>query len=321
MEISLEHGYHGHYVLIRSEGIPCSNYFFKVLEQNKIPGLLSVEKRYTEGDVVYAYEITGKESFKKFLRVCPLCYQDIKRILLQLMEIVEKSEEYLLNSDKLLLEIDSIYLDEDRMTFCYYPEKQTGFYESFRVFVEQLLKAVDHKDINGTVFLYELYDACQSDTFVLKNYLKESWQRENPVQEKESSANIVEAVPQMRLSKKHGLQFLFNRAKRKKKEQIREEHWVEVWKLKGNQELVVDKFPFIIGKQADKTDGVLNSVHVSRLHARIEKEQGLLYLTDLNSTNGTFLNGRRIPNGKKELLSPGDRISFADEVFLFVKEV
>ena len=47
---------------------------------------------------------------------------------------------------------------------------------------------------------------------------------------------------------------------------------------------------------------------VSRLHARLVRRGDLLYITDLGSTNGTALNGRKlIPNGER-LLRDGDEL-------------
>jgi pSer/pThr/pTyr-binding forkhead associated (FHA) protein len=39
---------------------------------------------------------------------------------------------------------------------------------------------------------------------------------------------------------------------------------------------------------------VLHDPEVSRRHARFESHEGFVYLEDLKSSNGTFLNGRRI---------------------------
>jgi hypothetical protein len=50
---------------------------------------------------------------------------------------------------------------------------------------------------------------------------------------------------------------------------------------------------------------------VSRRHAMIRPTKKALYLTDLNSTNGTYLNGSRLDPGVSQALKEGDTISFA----------
>ena len=57
--------------------------------------------------------------------------------------------------------------------------------------------------------------------------------------------------------------------------------------------------------------------NVSRKHADIIKDQGKFYVVDLDSTNGTYLNGRRTQPGVKELLKDGSIIRFANEEFKF----
>ena len=43
-----------------------------------------------------------------------------------------------------------------------------------------------------------------------------------------------------------------------------------------------------------QVDLVLNDQSVSRLHARISRDGNRFFITDLNSTNGTFRNGMRL---------------------------
>lgn len=61
------------------------------------------------------------------------------------------------------------------------------------------------------------------------------------------------------------------------------------------------------------------SAKLSRRHARIFKEQGKVYLTDLNSRNGTSLNGINVRGGSPEPLKNGDIIEFANELAYRVK--
>lgn len=51
--------------------------------------------------------------------------------------------------------------------------------------------------------------------------------------------------------------------------------------------------PFEVGRTKG-ADLVLADPEVSRRHARFESHNGVVYLEDLRSRNGTFLNGRRV---------------------------
>jgi len=65
-----------------------------------------------------------------------------------------------------------------------------------------------------------------------------------------------------------------------------------------------------IGRQAE-CDLALEDIKVSRRHAALASREGVFYLDDLGSTNGTFVNGRRV--GRTRIL-PGDRITLGNSV-------
>src|ERR1041384_4384687 len=65
---------------------------------------------------------------------------------------------------------------------------------------------------------------------------------------------------------------------------------------------------------------VLESTKVSRRHALIHLQNiGELWLIDFGSSNGTFLNNRRIHHPVR--LSDGDQITIGDQVFKFRQPV
>lgn len=73
------------------------------------------------------------------------------------------------------------------------------------------------------------------------------------------------------------------------------------------------EFPVFIGRQEDCALR-LNTARISRIHARIdERKDGTLVLTDLGSTNGTFLNHERIDGAVT--IESGDILHFADHEF------
>ncbi len=59
-----------------------------------------------------------------------------------------------------------------------------------------------------------------------------------------------------------------------------------------------------------------NDQSISRNHTIIEKKNNQLYLIDLNSKNGTFLNGQRITPKRKIIIKLGDSIKIGESVFL-----
>lgn len=76
-------------------------------------------------------------------------------------------------------------------------------------------------------------------------------------------------------------------------------------------------FPFLIGKQENLTDYTLCRDTVSRIHVRIDQKEENYFLTDLNSTNGTSVNGRKLENNETVNLKIGDQIGIADLCFSF----
>ena len=72
-----------------------------------------------------------------------------------------------------------------------------------------------------------------------------------------------------------------------------------------------------IGK-AEDNDYIADDVYVSRYHAKLERdENGNLFIEDLNSTNGTFVNGNRVMRKK---ISSTDQVKLGSQYILNVTE-
>jgi FHA domain len=61
----------------------------------------------------------------------------------------------------------------------------------------------------------------------------------------------------------------------------------------GRERLFEGMCPLTIGRDMS-ADLVLTDPEVSRRHARLEAQGGIVFVRDLESSNGTFLNGRRL---------------------------
>ncbi|MEY2724218.1 MAG: hypothetical protein RLZZ458_85 [Planctomycetota bacterium] len=64
----------------------------------------------------------------------------------------------------------------------------------------------------------------------------------------------------------------------------------------------------VVGRSARHCDLILDHSSISKQHCMLVKTDGLVYIRDLGSTNGTRVNGQRVTRGA---LLPGDTLSFA----------
>lgn len=81
---------------------------------------------------------------------------------------------------------------------------------------------------------------------------------------------------------------------------------------------ILDMPVFLIGSQEEEVNGLIRTSSVSRRHAAVYKEEGNYYIEDLNSTNGTYLNGEALEYKEKVLLTKNDKVKFAGEAYRFV---
>lgn len=91
--------------------------------------------------------------------------------------------------------------------------------------------------------------------------------------------------------------------------------WYLVGKVGGTgalQRLPLSKLPFQIGRRPG-TELCIPALHISKIHAELFERGGHLWVRDMGSTNGTYVNGRRIDAETR--LADGDMVQFASEVF------
>lgn len=83
------------------------------------------------------------------------------------------------------------------------------------------------------------------------------------------------------------------------------------WALKANHSALANRvFPVktntIVGR-SNECDITLAAAHLSRRHAELVVKEGLMYVKDLGSSNGTFVNGQRVTESR---VKRGDDLRF-----------
>lgn len=85
----------------------------------------------------------------------------------------------------------------------------------------------------------------------------------------------------------------------------------------GERQFLLKDLPVTVGKLKGKVTVVLSDSSVSRMHARFADAGEGICVQDLNSRNGTLVNGRKLAPNESVQLAQGDLIQFGRERFRY----
>ncbi len=332
----LEHNY-----LVLKQEKYLESYQVGMILKNKIPGFLECKMScLNEGADLY-YEITSKQSLRLVLERKKISQTELLKLLEGLCQVVRSCKEYLLDVGYILLLPDYIYLDPDEWEpfFCFFPfERQEPGGELLEL-AEYLLDCLDRQDSGAVTLGYEFYRLAGEENPSLVKLL-DIWKTENTDAAYETYREIeqgqkMEGKKIVQYDKNGEKTVLEDACIREGDEREKTGTVFPEWSEEGEggtsflsklrepglflrsesaayPDLRITKDNFLIGKKKDAVDGWLKARGISRIHGRVTKEEDSYYLTDLNSTNGTFLNGGRLGVNEKARLRPGDSVGFAD---------
>ena len=72
------------------------------------------------------------------------------------------------------------------------------------------------------------------------------------------------------------------------------------------------KYGIHIGRSRDFSDKTIPSKEISRVHARIYKEENNFYVEDLGSSNGVYVNNNKLESFIKNTIKINDKLTLGD---------
>lgn len=82
--------------------------------------------------------------------------------------------------------------------------------------------------------------------------------------------------------------------------------------------IIIDREEFFVGRLKGQVDYVSSNNAVGKIHACITRKNGCDYITDLNSVNGTYIDGSRIDSNRDYEIKNNNVIAFANSEFVFI---
>lgn len=389
MEVKYRADLYTNYLLLEiPDGIDSQIYSFKMMEKNRMKGVLPSKTRMEDG-IEYLYlEVGNRRSLVDIYKDKEMDLEEMTRIFQGLLPILEELRNYLLSEKMVLFDPEYIYEEEDG-NYCIVILPWQDERPNFRKMAEFFLEKINHKDENGVNAAYHFYRQQSQGSFSLSQFIpvlekenilkrqkknkehipvvsqpkdwkldeiEEANKEEDMEEENGASRNwkyiflilaflaigaqFINIIPDRIKLSCMAISVLFlivffvllipkkEKVKEEKKNTVveaeeewevgetlffenkeMEESWKLQWKERGRQkQVILEEFPCKVGKIKEEVSVVINDVSVSRVHCQFVKKENKIAIMDLNSTNGTFLNGMPLGNGEMIEIEKNDEI-------------
>lgn len=310
----------------------------------------------------------------------------IKNLILSIINLDKKLSSYMLSVNDLFIDIDFIFIDDNKFRYVYLPNYNVDIYYQLLQIMKNVLDNIDYTDRDITTLCFAVYQMLESrknfseiEKFILTyNYIspdevciyENKEYKENIISEnihEKNSKKLENNIKVISENKKeiifivigiilniivlsfgyltnvnekiiailvlaiclgvyvlYKATFLIAKEKREKidlnisKQQISSNEYLmeetsilceeKELILKGKEDIRVYCYPFFIGS-ALGNDFVLNKNYVSKQHLKLYKKADKIYIHDLKSTNGTFVNGKKLKGSCQ--INRGDVVTVA----------
>jgi hypothetical protein len=149
MEVEYRKDLHHNYMIITKEdAIRTEPYCIRMLEQQRLEGILPLEQRQMNGRHLYYYDITGMQSMYYLLDKSKLSYDKVIRIMKGVLHTLDLAYDYLLPCEDFVIKPDFIYLDVMEFTpsLCFLSGYHSEIKEQMNQLLEYLMNKVDYSD-------------------------------------------------------------------------------------------------------------------------------------------------------------------------------
>lgn len=134
-------------------------YRSRMLQRNKIPGLLGMDKRCIDGKEYFYYDITGKQSMHDRERTLKINGKIMDAFILDLEQVLQGLEDYLLKQSEICLCPEYIWQESEigKWNFLYIPDGAKKQSEDIERLLEYIMDRIDSEDEYELERFYTFY--------------------------------------------------------------------------------------------------------------------------------------------------------------------
>ncbi len=298
-------------------------YMRKMIEVCKPAGLLGFEVfESTEGEQVL-FKTNSHIRLSEYLSKNGMDREGFKQILESVSDIVKECSEYLLDPERLVLQSDMVYVRPDRleMKFIFSVFESRELRQSMKNFFTGILgNYYTGYGINDEKFREWAAREISKSDFTATRMIA-SWEYiSEPDMPVRRNMPSVEEIPRRNSFLKNLIEKTFEAKEQKGEETLPIGCRAEGMFLTGicsiDTRIPVAEEGVTIGRQMLKQNYGLFNSGIGKAHARLYKMNGEIYISDMGSRNGTYVNGERLEKQSPCKIARGDIVSFSDEEFI-----
>ena len=174
MKISYRREMKHNYMIVEPKESDWCSYECRMLEVNAVEGILEFKLNQTDGQPRFYYEISSKQPLARLLENQKLREVQLCRLILSLIQVLDRMERYLLPEGSILLDPEYVYIEPETFSvwLCLIPGRKALFSEDFGKLLEYLLGKVDHQDKDGVVLAYGLFQESRRENYGMRDILR-----------------------------------------------------------------------------------------------------------------------------------------------------
>ena len=306
----------------------------KMLINNDINCIINMELRYEDNKKCFYYNTKGMISVEEYLKIKKADYGFLYNVYDGIAGALLQGEAYFIHEENYVIKPDYIYLDKrnNKIAVCCVPWRESDFQKDIIELTSFFLKKTDHNDKMAVEFIYGMYNILACDGFLYDN-VKLYMNNFQCIPEDKSDSDTDYNKNEESICKDtkydkgvkatddivYGLALCggYKSDKRFGGKTAPENILIT---MHNGITMEKDKEEgYIIGR-SNESDIYIPLMQISRRHAMIYPESDGINIKDLGSTNGTYINDKKISAHVTIHCKLNDIVTFANIKYRVIKK-
>lgn len=184
---------------VPADTVNYDDYRYKMINDNKIEGILPLEMRNINGESRLYYDISGRENFVRYVSVRNLTVDELLKLTGCMMRASEKMREYLLEESHLVFEPDLIFRNSktgDYEFICIpgHIRDEAEIREDMLSLLQLIISHIDPENTDVVEIAYAIYEMGAAGPVLSKTLYETVWEMS---ERSNSSSEIAEEEEDM----------------------------------------------------------------------------------------------------------------------------